>query len=253
MTGKHRATSGPLRKACYPPPPVSRHYGVRIMCRLCSYFSPAQKSSAGLLTFKGRGPWLFVTQHGRHKSKSRNADFIIIAHRAIPQPSGRRPVKLTNLKNPQPRRGCQPSPLNPLNLWGAGHPTRCKADFLDKSLLFLYNGSRCGDTMSIENIVEKGELLDRYGALLTDRQRDCLDLYYNENLTLAEIAGHFHISRQAVHDAMRHGEEQLMAYESALHLVSLRPEKQKAARALLGMIPEEHRRDARPLIDLLSD
>ena len=61
------------------PPPVARHYGVRIMCRLCSYFSPDQKSSAGLLPFKGRGPWLFVTQHGRHKSKSRNADFIIIA------------------------------------------------------------------------------------------------------------------------------------------------------------------------------
>lgn len=34
--------------------------------------------------------------------------------------------------------------------------------------------------MSIENIVEKGELLDQYGALLTDRQRECLDLYYNE-------------------------------------------------------------------------
>ena len=60
-------------------PPVVKHYGVRIMCRLCSYISPAQKSSAGLLPFKERGPWLFVTQHGRHKSKSRNADFISIA------------------------------------------------------------------------------------------------------------------------------------------------------------------------------
>ena len=108
------------------PPPVARHYGVRIMCRLCSYFSPAQKSSAGLLPFKGRGPWLFVTQHGRHKSKSHNAEFIIIAHRATPQPSGRRPVKLTNLKNPQPRRGCQPSPLNPLNLRGRAGPTYVK-------------------------------------------------------------------------------------------------------------------------------
>ncbi len=36
------------------------------------------------------------------ESKSRNADFIIIARRAIPQPSGRRPVKPTKLKNPQP-------------------------------------------------------------------------------------------------------------------------------------------------------
>ena len=70
--------------------------------------------------------------------------------------------------------------------------------------------------MSIENIVEKGELLDCYGELLTKRQKDCLDLYYNENLTLAEIADYFHISRQAVHDAMRHGEEQLLSYEAAL-------------------------------------
>ena len=108
------------------PSTVARHYGVRIMCRLCSYISPAQKSSAGLLPFKGRGPWLFVTQHGRHKSKSRNAEFIIIAHRATPQPSGRRPVKLTNLKNLQPRRGCQPSPLNPLNLWAQDVPPRVK-------------------------------------------------------------------------------------------------------------------------------
>ena len=68
--------------------------------------------------------------------------------------------------------------------------------------------------MSIENIVEKGELLDCYGELLTKRQKDCLDLYYNENLTLAEIADYFHISRQAVHDAMRHGEEQLLSYEA---------------------------------------
>ena len=49
--------------------------------------------------------------------------------------------------------------------------------------------------MSIENIVEKAELLDFYGMLLTARQRECLDLYYNENLTLAEIAEYFHISR----------------------------------------------------------
>ena len=152
-----------------------------------------------------------------------------------------------------PQVGGQKIAGNPLNLWGAGHPTLCKADFLDKSPFFLYNGSRCGDTMSIENIVEKGELLDRYGALLTDRQRDCLDLYYNENLTLAEIAEHFHISRQAVHDAMRHGEEQLMTYESALHLVSMRGDKERAARELMELIPDQYHTRARVLIDCLWD
>ena len=136
---------------------------------------------------------------------------------------------------------------------GRRAPHLCKADFLDKSPFFLYNGSRCGDTMSIENIVEKGELLDKYGALLTDRQRDCLDLYYNENLTLAEIAEHFHISRQAVHDAMRHGEEQLMTYESALHLVSMRGDKERAARELMELIPDQYHTRARILIDCLWD
>lgn len=117
----------------------------------------------------------------------------------------------------------------------------------------MYNDKRCGDAMSIENIVRKGELLDRYGALLTERQRDCLDLYYNENLTLAEIAEHFHISRQAVHDAMRHGEEQLMSYEAALHLVSSREKKEAAARELLKMVPSKDEARARALIDFLSD
>lgn len=77
------------------------------------------------------------------------------------------------------------------------------------ALSSLYNDERYGDAMSLENVVQNGELLDCYGELLTPRQRECLDLYYNENLTLAEIAEYFHISRQAVHDAMRHGEEQL--------------------------------------------
>ena len=163
------------------------------------------------------------------------------------------PSNLRTLRTRSPAGAVNLHPLNPLNLWGAGHPTLCKADFLDKSLLFLYNGSRCGDTMSIENIVEKGELLDRYGALLTDRQRDCLDLYYNENLTLAEIAEHFHISRQAVHDAMRHGEEQLMTYESALHLVSMRGDKERAARELMELIPDQYHTRARVLIDCLWD
>lgn len=117
----------------------------------------------------------------------------------------------------------------------------------------MYNSFRCGDTMSIENIVEKGELLDCYGDLLTDRQRDCLDLYYNENLTLAEIAEHFHISRQAVHDAMRHGEEQLISYEKVLHLAALKRKKEEAAGVLLGLIPHEVLPEARPLLKVLTE
>lgn len=107
--------------------------------------------------------------------------------------------------------------------------------------------------MSIETIVEYGELLDSYGALLTKRQRDCLSLYYNENLTLAEIAEEFHISRQAVHDAMKHGEEQLHMYEKALHLVQSKRRKEKAARDLEELVPEKYKKRAAVLLDILKE
>lgn len=107
--------------------------------------------------------------------------------------------------------------------------------------------------MSLENIVEKGELLDCYGALLTARQRECLDLYYNENLSLGEIAEEFHISRQAVHDAMRHGEEQLVSYEEALHLAGQRARRQDAARRLEELVAPERRKEAEALLMIVKE
>lgn len=107
--------------------------------------------------------------------------------------------------------------------------------------------------MSLENIVEKGELLDCYGALLTARQRECLELYYNENLTLAEIAEYFHISRQAVHDAMRHGEEQLLMYEEALHVAEGKERRLRAAHSLAALLDESSLDKAAPLLKVLTD
>ena len=43
-------------------------------------------------------------------------------------------------------------------------------------------------------------LYDYYGALLTDRQRECFELRYNQDLSLGEIAQELGISRQGVHD-----------------------------------------------------
>lgn len=107
--------------------------------------------------------------------------------------------------------------------------------------------------MSLENIVKKGELLDCYGALLTARQRECLDLYYNENLSLGEIAEEFHISRQAVHDAMRHGEEQLLLYEAALHMAGRRAGRQEAARKLSRLVAPGRQQEAEPLLAILRE
>ena len=66
--------------------------------------------------------------------------------------------------------------------------------------------------------LEIGVLLDLYGKLLTDKQFEVLDLYYNDDLSLAEIAEQYDISRQGVHDAIKRGEELLVGYEKVLGL-----------------------------------
>lgn len=56
-------------------------------------------------------------------------------------------------------------------------------------------------------------LLDIYGKLLTKTQYEMVDLYYNEDLSLAEIASHFDISRQGVRDSIKRGENILLEFE----------------------------------------
>ena len=61
-------------------------------------------------------------------------------------------------------------------------------------------------------------LLDFYGDMLTEKQRDVVELYYNEDLSLAEIASHSGITRQGVRDSIKRAESQLLDYEDRLRL-----------------------------------
>jgi len=61
--------------------------------------------------------------------------------------------------------------------------------------------------------------LDFYGGLLTDKQAEILNSYFNEDYSLSEIAKGLGISRQAAHDAVRHGIRALAEYEDKLGLV----------------------------------
>ena len=56
-------------------------------------------------------------------------------------------------------------------------------------------------------------LLDFYGELLTERQRECYDLHYNDDLSLAEIAEQSGVSRQCVWDNIRRAEASLQEIE----------------------------------------
>ena len=63
-------------------------------------------------------------------------------------------------------------------------------------------------------------LYDFYGELLTPKQAQAIDLYYNEDLSLAEIAEPLGISRQGVRDAIKRGEKLLLSMEERLGLVN---------------------------------
>lgn len=62
--------------------------------------------------------------------------------------------------------------------------------------------------------VEMLLLFDYYGDMLTDRQRMCLDLRYNQDLSLAEIAEELGVSRQGVHDNIIRAEAHLEKMEA---------------------------------------
>lgn len=61
-------------------------------------------------------------------------------------------------------------------------------------------------------------LLDFYGEMLTDKQRDIIESYYCEDLSLGEIAEELNITRQGVRDSVKRSEQQLTEMEDKLGL-----------------------------------
>jgi len=70
-----------------------------------------------------------------------------------------------------------------------------------------------------DKIIETSLLYDFYAQLLTEKQREVLRLYHEENYSLSEIAESFSISRQGVFDTLKNAEKTLSEYEKKLGLV----------------------------------
>lgn len=66
---------------------------------------------------------------------------------------------------------------------------------------------------------EMNEFLDWYGELLTEKQRDICELYFQEDLSLSEISENYDISRAAVLDTIKRSKKILEDYENKLHLI----------------------------------
>ena len=87
---------------------------------------------------------------------------------------------------------------------------------------------------------------DLYGNMLTIWRREIINLYYEENFSLSEIAEEFSISRQAVHDTLKKAEKALAVYERKLGLVEKFKKSEKVVRSIdkiIEKLVKEHSED----------
>lgn len=87
-----------------------------------------------------------------------------------------------------------------------------------------------------ESRLMRSMLLDFYGELLTSKQRECYDLHYNDDLSLAEIAEQLGISRQGVWDNIRRADAALRDIEEKTGLIRRFSHTQQSLERLHGQM-----------------
>ena len=79
-------------------------------------------------------------------------------------------------------------------------------------------------------------LLDIYGEMLTSKQFEIMDCYYNQDYSLAEISEQFGITRQGVRDNIKRAEQVITECEEKLSLSKKYEENQKKTDKILGIL-----------------
>ena len=111
-----------------------------------------------------------------------------------------------------------------ISLTGSGYPERKELKELSKDL-----------NMTV--------LFDFYRNILTEKQAEAIDLYYNEDLSLAEISEHLGITRQGVRDSIKKSENTMLEMEAGLRLA----ERHTALRGIVSqVILEIEKLDCKP-------
>jgi predicted DNA-binding protein YlxM (UPF0122 family) len=87
-------------------------------------------------------------------------------------------------------------------------------------------------------IVQIALLYDFYGQLLTDKQIEAVDMYYNNDLSLGEISEQLGISRQGVYDTLKRAERTLFEYEEKLGLLERFTEQKQKIEQITQMLDE---------------
>ena len=86
----------------------------------------------------------------------------------------------------------------------------------------------------LEKFLHMSALFDIYGALLTDKQKRCLQMHLFEDFSLSEISTELGISRQAVYDMLRRSEQIMQQYEDKIRFGS--PFDKRKNRAFVNFI-----------------
>ena len=89
-----------------------------------------------------------------------------------------------------------------------------------------------------EGRLYRSMLLDFYGELLTDRQRECYDLHYNDDLSLSEIAEQCGISRQGAWDNIRRASASMEELEEKTGLIGRFLKTEEGLRRVLSLLEE---------------
>lgn len=103
-------------------------------------------------------------------------------------------------------------------------------------------------SMLLEKTTRMNFLFDFYQALLTEKQRSYMELYYLDDHSLGEIAESYEVSRQAVYDNIRRTEAMLEEYEDKLRLL----EKFQQRQTILKQMAEAIRNDSATTEALLA-
>lgn len=99
--------------------------------------------------------------------------------------------------------------------------------------------------MELEKTTWMNMLYDFYSSLLTDKQKEYLELYYADDLSLGEIAQEFSVSRQAVYDNIKRTSKLLEQYESQLQLVADYQRRKAQLEALKEYVAQHYATDER--------
>ena len=88
----------------------------------------------------------------------------------------------------------------------------------------------------MEKNIEMSMLCQTYGKLLTEKQFEVLNDYYNNDLSLSEIAENLEITRQAVRDNLKKGENKLLEFENKLGFMKKTMEQEENISVILSEI-----------------